>query len=391
MPWKETCPMDERMKFVATYLLHEWSMSALCREFGVSRKTGYKLVGRYLEAGVEGLIDRSRAPHHHPWAIAESVEQRILAARRTHPTWGARKLRAWLINRADDFRWPAASTMNERLKRHGLTVGRRRSRRGPLYTQPFVLCDGPNRVWSADLKGWFCTGDGVRCDPLTISDNYSRYLLRCQAVRPADHVTIYPIFEAAFRECGLPEAIRTDNGAPFATTTVGGLSLLSIWWLRLGIRPERIAPGEPAQNGRHERMHRTLKADSASPPEATGRKQQVAFDRFRQEYNQQRPHEALNFQTPAQHYQPSPRPYPLRLPQIEYPDDMELRSVKSQGDLSWRNRHVYLSETLAGELVGLRQVSDRLWDVYFGPIRLAQLDAETRRLVHLPRKPKGTE
>jgi putative transposase len=270
-----------------------------------------------------------------------------------------------------------------------LTVPRRRCRKTQAYEQPFVGCDYPNAVWSGDFKGWFLTGDGVRCDPLTISDNYSRMLLRCQAVTPTNHRAIQPVFEAAFREYGLPVAIRTDNGPPFATTTVGALSKLSIWWLKLGIIPERIEPGKPQQNGRHERMHRTLKDETASPPKRTWRTQQKALDHFREEYNHERPHESLDQQTPAEFYVSSPRPYPLIVPEMTYPDDMKVRIVKSQGDISWRSRHIYLSTTLARETVGLRQASDRIWDIYFGPIKLAQLDTHDLRLIHFPRNPKG--
>jgi transposase InsO family protein len=367
------------------YLTHEWSLAALCREFGVSRKTGYKWISRYVEGGPSGLTDRSRRPHHCPQAVPEAIEWLIVQSRIDHPTWGPRKLLAWLERTKPDHSWPVASTIGQIIKRHGLSVPRRRCRISPPYTQPFVSCDGPNRVWSADFKGWFRTGDGVRCDPLTISDNHSRYLLRCQAVAPSAHETVKPIFEAAFREYGLPEAIRTDNGPPFATTTVGGLSRLSIWWLKLGIRPERIEPGQPQQNGRHERMHRTLKRETASPPEPTWQRQQQVFDAFRDEYNHDRPHEALNNATPAQRYEPSSRPYPLIEPPISYPDHMIRRIVKSQGDISWHNHHIYLSETLAGELVGLRQTDDDRWDIYFGPVRLAILDSTERRLIHLPR------
>ncbi len=388
MPWKETCPMDERIRFVVCYLEHEWPMSALCREFGISRKTGYKMIQRYIEGGFEGLRDFSRAPHHHPSAVSESVEQTVLAARHQHPTWGPKKLRAWLGRRDVSVKWPAASTIGQILSRHGLTVARRRSRRTRVYQEPFVGCDYPNAVWSADFKGWFLTGNGSRCDPLTFTDNYSRYLLRCQAVRPTSHEAVKPVFEAAFREYGLPVAIRTDNGPPFATGTVGGLSRLSVWWLKLGIIPERIEPGKPAQNGRHERMHRTLKRETATPPKPTWRAQQMAFNRFCKEYNQDRPHEAIDQRTPADLYAPSPRPYPLILPAMTYPDDMIIRSVKSQGDISWKGRHVYLSDTLATEIVGLRQLNDRIWDIYFGPVRLAQLDSFKKRLIHLPRKRK---
>lgn len=388
MPWKETCPMKERVKFIGMHSLEEWTMAELCRHFDISRKTGYKTLKRFDQDGLSGLLDRSRAPHDHPNAVSELVEQAVIAARHAHPRWGPKKLKAWLRRREPGVSWPAVSTFGEILSRHGLTVPRRRRRKTPAYEQPFVGCDFPNAVWSGDLKGWFLTGDGVRCDPLTISDNYSRMLLRCQAVTPTNHEAIQPLFEAAFREYGLPIAIRTDNGSPFATTTVGALSKLSIWWLRLGIIPERIEPGKPQQNGRHERMHRTLKDETASPPKRTWRTQQKALDHFREEYNHERPHESLDQQTPAEFYRPSPRPYPLIVPEMTYPDDMTVRIVKSQGDISWKSRHVYLSVTLAGEPVGLRQVSDRLWDIYFGPVKLAQLDTHDQRLIHLPRNPK---
>ena len=388
MPWKETCTMKERVEFIGMHSEEEWTMAELCRHFDISRKTGYKTVRRFGRDGLSGLEDRSRAPHHHPNAVSELVEQAVIAARHAHPRWGPKKLKAWLCRREPGVSWPAVSTFGEILSRHGLTVPRRRSRKTQAYEQPFVGCDYPNAVWSGDLKGWFLTGDGVRCDPLTISDNYSRMLLRCQAVTPTNHEAIQPVFEAAFREYGLPMAIRTDNGPPFATTTVGALSKLSIWWLKLGVIPERIEPGKPQQNGRHERMHRTLKDETASPPKRTWRTQQKALDHFREEYNHERPHESLDQQTPAEFYVPSPRPYPLIVPEMTYPDDMTVRIVKSQGDISWKSRHVYLSVTLAREPVGLRQVSDRLWDIYFGPVKLAQLDTHDQRLIHLPRNPK---
>ena len=390
MPWKETCPIDERMKFMGLYLQHEWSMAALCREFGISRKTGYKLVRRCIEQGPAGLEDQSRAPHHHPNAVSAAIERAIVSARREHPTWGPKKLRAWLQRHRPGTVWPVASTMGQILSRHGLTVPRRRSRKVVVYSEPFVGCDYANAVWSADLKGWFVTGDGRRCDPLTITDNYSRFLLRCQAVSPTDHDAIQPVFEAAFREYGLPVAIRTDNGPPFATTTVGGLSRLSIWWLKLGIMPERIEPGKPEQNGRHERMHRTLKRETATPPQRTWRAQQRAFDRFRTEYNQDRPHQAIGQQPPASLYSPSPQPYPLMLPEMTYPEEYLVRRVYDKGSIVWKSRHIYLSETLGREIVGLGQVSDRIWDIYFGPIKLAQLDTQEYRLIHLPRKRKKT-
>lgn len=389
MPWKETCIMEERIKFIAMYLTGEWTLAALCWHYGVTRKTGYKWLARYFEYGPKGLDDRSRAPHHHPQAITAMVEARVLEARHHHPHWGPRKLRVWLDRQDDSINWPAVSTIGQILRRHGLTVPRRRSRKTPPYSQPFSTCEHANAVWSADMKGWFMTGDKRRCDPLTITDNYSRYLLRCQAVTPVTYGTIRPIFEAAFREYGLPEAIRTDNGAPFATTTVGGLSRLSIWWMKLGIQPERIAPGKPAQNGRHERMHRTLKRETATPPKPTWRLQQKAFDIFRDEYNRERPHEGIGLQTPDKLYVASTRPFPLVVSEMTYPDDMTLRRVKAQGDISWKGRHVYLSETLAGEVIGLRQLDEQLWDIFFANLLLARLDSKSRCLVHLPRNKKS--
>jgi transposase InsO family protein len=380
--------MEERMKFIVYYLEHEWPMASLCREFGISRKTGYKWVARYLEHREPGLADRSRAPHHHPHAVSASVQQAVMAARLAHPTWGPKKLRVLLQRQDDSVRWPAASTIGQILSRHGLVSPRRRRRTIQRYDSPLCHCQGANDVWSADYKGWFRTGDGTRCDPLTISDNDSRYLLSCQVVATNSWTAVQPVFEAVFRRYGMPVMIRTDNGVPFATTTVGGLSRLSIWWLKLGILPERIEPGKPAQNGRHERMHRTLKQETASPPKASLRAQQQAFDRFRDEYNQQRPHEAIDQQTPASRYHPSDREYPNILPQIIYPDDMLVRKVHSQGDLRWKSHQIYLSETLAGEWVGYRQVNDELWDIYFAHLRLAQLDTRSYRLKHLPQPPK---
>lgn len=388
MAWKETCPMKERIKFVLDYLENELSLAALCREYGISRKTGYKMIGRFIEGDFDGLKDRSRTPHHHPNAVSALVEVTVVTSRRRHPTWGPKKLRVLLERQDPSVVWPSPSTIGEILSRHGLTVPRRRSRKTVAYGEPFVGCNHPNAAWSADFKGWFTTGDGRRCDPLTISDNYSRYLLRCQSMPHTDHSAVQPVFEAVFREYGMPVAIRTDNGPPFATTTVGGLSKLSIWWLKLGIVPERIEPGKPAQNGRHERMHRTLKKETASPPKRTWRTQQKAFDRFRREYNDDRPHEGIDQQTPSSLYAPANREYPLIVPEITYDAGTVTRRVLSQGDISWKSHHVYLSETLAGELVGFKQITDRLWDIYFGHIKLAQLDTHERRLIHLPRKPR---
>jgi len=378
--------MDQRVEFIGMYRRGEYTISELCREFGISRTTGYKYLDRYREGGLEGLLDRSRAPHRHPNAVPEEIVETILAVRGSHRTWGARKLRAHLMDRHSGRRWPAASTIGEILKRHGLVVPRRRTRRTVPYSRPFLGYDSANDVWCADFKGWFKTGDGSRCDPFTLTDGYSRFILRCQAVIRPNYTYVKPLFDAAFREYGLPCAIRTDNGSPFATTTIGGLSRLSIEWIRLGIVPERIDPGKPAQNGRHERMHRTLKQETAKPPEDSLSAQQKAFDHFQRVFNFVRPHEALDMMTPADLYSPSERQMPLRLPEIEYPDWYILRKVHSQGDIRWKNRQIYLSETLAGETVGLEQVSDRIWNIYFATLKLATLDALTYKVERIKTK-----
>lgn len=385
MPWRASGPMEERIKFVLMYQEEGWSMTDLCEMFGVSRKTGYKWLGRYAVGGINGLGDRSRAPHTHPKAVSAEVEARLLELKAARSKRGPKKLWEMFRQHYPHLPCPARSTMAAILKRHGLVRPRRRCRKTPPYAQPFAGLVCPNAVWSADIKGWFLTGDGQRCDPLTITDNYSRFLIRCQAVQPVTFETVQPVFLGAFREYGLPDAIRTDNGPPFASTTVGGLSRLSVWWIRLGIMPERIPPGQPQQNGRHERMHRTLGEEAISPPQSTVRRQQGAFNDFTYEFNYERPHEALDQRVPASVYVSSPRPYPLRLPEMNYPEDMDIRRVKSQGDISWKGYHVYLTATLAGELVGLRQITEELWDIFFGPIRLAQLDTKNKRLIHLTR------
>ncbi len=381
MPWKETYVMDEKLQFISYYLQDEYSVSALCRKFGISRKTGYKYIHRYKELGLDGLKEQSKAPYHHPNAVPEKDIEIIISLRSKHPYWGPKKLRAWLLHNTPRFHSPSASTIGEILNRHGMTVPRRRSRKSPPYSQPFLGCNSSNDTWCADFKGWFKTGDQKRCNPLTITDAYSRYLFRCHHVAQPDFIHVKPIFKAAFMEYGLPLAIRTDNGSPFATTTVAGLSRLSIWWIKLGIIAERIEPGKPSQNGRHERMHKTLKAETAKPPKSSLRTQQKAFDSFRDEYNNQRPHEALKQNTPASVYQYSHRPYPLRLPEIEYPKEYQLRKVLHQGDIKWKSKHLYLSETVAGETIGLKQIDDRYYHIYFSDIPLARLDSFTFKII----------
>ncbi len=309
----------------------------------------------------------------------EELAELIVAFRRRHSRWGPKKLRALLDAKYPQMKWPACSTIGEILRRAGLTVRRRLRRRTPPYTQPFSSCDGPNAVWCADFKGWFRTADGVRCDPLTISDAHSRYLLRVQGMRETRGGPVRSLFEATFREHGFPWAIRTDNGSPFASHGIGGLSRLSVWWLKLGIVPERIEPGHPEQNGRHERMHLTLKRATVCPPARDLRRQQVAFDRFRQEFNECRPHEALGQKCPASVYVPSAREYCEPGP-VEYPAGLEVRSVKSNGVFNWRGRVIFLGEALGRERVGLAEVMDGCWAVYFCRQPLGIVDERRRKV-----------
>ena len=386
MPWQVTDVLDQRRQFVKEWFGQECSRAELCRRYGISRKTGYELMDRFQQQGLLGLQDRSRAPRSNSRAVTQERQECIIAARLEHPTWGARKLYAWLKQQCLDINWPCPSTIGDLLHREGLTVARRRCRRTPPYTQPFAGCEAPNAVWCADFKGWFRTGDGQPCYPFTLSDAYSRFLLRCQALPRADYTAVQPLFDAAFREFGLPVAIRTDNGPPFAARGLGALSRLSVWWVKLGILPERIAPGHPEQNGRHERMHGTLKRDAATPPRATRRAQQHGFDRFRHVYNCERPHEALDQHTPASCYQPSTRRYPCGRPGVTYPDDAELRRVRHNGEIRWRCQLLYVSELLAGELVGLQPIDDRYWRLSFGPLELAVVDNHCHRLI-VPKSP----
>jgi transposase InsO family protein len=379
--------MDEKLRFVFAYERKEWSMSQLCREFGISRETGYVWLRRYRLMGAGGLLELARAPLRHPNQTAAVVEEAVLGLREAHMSWGPRKLKRVLERDQPDRVWPASSTMGAMVKRAGLVAARRKRRRTEPYTEPLGHAVESNRVWCADFKGWFRCGDGTRIDPLTISDAYSRYLLRCQAVEKTDTGRVRAIFEAAFREYGLPEAIRTDNGAPFASLALGGLSRLAVWWIRLGITPERIAAGHPEQNGRHERMHRTLKQDLHLAQDR--RAQQRELDRFRREYNQVRPHEALGMQTPESVYAPSPRVYPEQAPEIEYPETMLVRTVKRHGHFRWKMHDVFLSDVLWGERVGLLPVDDGCYRIYFADLPLAHFDARAGKAYRLSRDRKN--
>jgi putative transposase len=382
MPWKEIVVLDERMKFVLACRQSPGdSMAVLCRRFGISRPTGYKWLERYQRLGPSGLCDASRAAHTHPNQVDVELSQQIVSMRLAHPTWGPRKLRAILEREQPGESWPAASTIGGILKRQGLSQPRRLRGCEAAAAHPLGPCLACNRVWCADFKGWFRTGDGRRCDPLTIMDGYSRYLLRCQAVAKMDYSSTRGLFESTFRRYGLPESIRTDNGEPFAGNGLLRLSRLNVWWVRLGISPQRIEPGKPQQNGSHERMHGTLKRETASPPAPSLAAQARRFDAFEKEYNHQRPHEALAMATPASVYQPSRRAYPERLAELEYPADYQLRNVAEDGQIRWKVAKVFLSKSLSGQTVGLQPLDDRFWRVKFGLLELGVLDQKSGRIL----------
>jgi putative transposase len=373
MPWRQTSPMDQKMQFIADYLRQTLSIIELCELYGVSRKTGYKWIERYLKHGPLGLEERSRQPHASPHQTPRHVVEAFIELRRHHPAWGAKKLLAILQKRHPSWPLPARSTVCDILRRNGLVPKTRHRRHIGHPGKPTSQILAPNDVWSADFKGHFKTGDGLYCYPLTVADGYSRLLLGCQALSSTRVQEAKPVFTRLFKEFGLPKRIRTDNGVPFATTTLARLSQLSAWWVRLGILPEFIEPGKPQQNGRHERMHRTLKAETTRPPAATRRAQQHKFDRFRQEFNCERPHEALDMQTPASRYEVSPREMPTKLPPLEYPDRFEVRYVSANGGLRWHHQWVNVSHVCVGAYVGLEEIDDGIWNVYFGPLKLGRL------------------
>ena len=372
--------MDQRVAFIADWLSEEWKLSELAERYGISRKTAYKWIGRYEEDPEHGLAERSRAPKQHGRAMADNVRDAVLAMRRAHPRWGPKKLRAKLVERNSGPAWPSASTIGDLLRREGLSApGRRRRTIVPL-TQPLVAAQDANDVWTADFKGWFRTADGTRCDPLTIVDAYSRFVLCCRIVPPTEP-GVRPWFERTFREYGLPRAMRTDNGPPFATTAAAHLSPLAIWWLKLGIHLDRIYRGHPEQNGRHERFHLTLQEETTTPPAATPSHQQRRFDRMRCEFNTERPHEALRQRPPARLYVASPRPYPARLEEPSYDATHQVRRVRHNGVIKWQGELVFVSTALRGEPIGLAETEHGDWIVRFMHVELGRLARQTHRLI----------
>lgn len=376
MPWQEVKPMDQKLLFIADHLRKTANFSDLCQDYGISRKTGYKWIARYQQLGLEGLKDQSRCPKQHPLCTPFAVRKSIIELRKGHrDPPGPKKIRV-LLEQNGSSHIPSNTTIYNILRKEGLIHPQRRRKRTPVGRQPFAAVHHPNDVWSADFKGQFKTKDGSWCYPLTVMDHQSRYLLACQNLAGTRLIPTKDEFESLFREYGLPWRIRTDNGVPFASNSPGGLSQLSKWWIRLGIYPERIEPGKPQQNGRHERMHRTLKCSVVVPPAATLQLQQLEFNAFCREYNHERPHEGIGQRTPASIYQPSSRSMPDKLVELEYPRHYQINLVHQNGIIYHRGLRVYVAGLLKGENVGVEEVSTDVWDVYFGPLRLGSFDMQ---------------
>lgn len=384
MPWSNVTPMSQRLEFVQLVHRGRHRMVEACCMFGISEKTGYKWLARFAAGGVAALADRSHAPRCPAHQLAPMVIAELVALRTRHPTWGPRKLRQRLVTLQPTVAWPAPSTIGALLTRHGLVLPRRRRARTRILslTPPLTPAAAPNDVWTADFKGEFLLrGAHHACYPLTIGDLHSRMLLECRGLAGTAQGPTQDAFRRTFKRYGLPGVLRTDNGVPFANAQVlGGLSTLAIWWIHLGIRPERIAPGQPQQNAVHERMHKTLKAEATQPPEPTLDAQQHRFDRFRWEYNQERPHAALGGATPASQYTVSARAYPTRLPGFEYPAALAVRRVRTAGSIKWLGRSLFLSSTLAGEDVSMEERTMDQWTIKLGPLVLGVFDPISFRL-----------
>jgi len=381
MPWKIMSAMDQKIRFIADWQSKSFSLTDLSQKYGISRPTVYKLIERYEQCGIEGLKEQSRAPKTCPHRTQDKVISLVIQEKLKNRKRGPRKIRAQLKRQHPDLELPAVSTISYWLKKEGLVEKRKKRLRVPPYTQPFCECEAPNDVWSIDYKGQFYMKNGLVCYPLTISDNLSRFLLGCKALKGPRYVPTRRYLESVFREYGLPDAIRTDNGTPFAGKSIGGLSRLSIWFIQLGIVPERIEKGCPEQNGRHERMHRTLKSDALDPIARNLKEQQKAFDIFRHDFNHNRPHESLNDQTPNEFYVRSNRPYVEQPYMPEYGYDYTVRNVRHGGEIKFKNRMFFVTELLAKQPVGLKEIADGIWQLQYSFYVLGSLDLRKNKII----------
>lgn len=382
MPWKVSTHVEGRKTLAVRYLRGEGTMRALCQEYGISRKTGHKWLNRFARHGEEGLANRSRRPKTVPHQTSDAVSAAVLAKKRQYPKWGPKKLRRLLCTEGMPA-VPSESTIGRLLQRYGLVQRKRRRHQRERHPQPLTTPLYPNHVWTVDFKGWFRTRDGKRCEPLTISDAYSRYVLACTGLPSIATPQVRAVFEKVFRRYGQPLIIRSDNGAPFASRAVSGLSSLSVWWLQLGIEPERIAPGHPEQNGVHERMHKTLKVELLDTVGENGRDQQRRFERWRRIYNTIRPHEAIGMHCPAAFYAPSPRRYRTGLTPYVYPAGYKIRRLKRNGEMRWHGRKVYVSETLGKQQVGLKPVTPTAYELYFRTKKLGMITTDYAKVLPL--------
>ena len=381
MPWKENDIVKLRKQFINEYLGKNYSsFSDLCFCYGISRPTGYKWRDRFMKGGTDNLIDKSRAPLNINNKTPDDICQLIIEKKLSHAYWGPKKVLDNLRKHDPSLALPADSTAGEILKRAGLVKKRRKRWSVPANEQAFSETQKNNQVWGVDYKGQFKLGNKKMCYPLTITDNHSRYLLRCQALQSTCHDDAKKWIEQTFREHGLPDAIRSDNGTPFASIAAGGISRLSMWWIQLGIRPERIRPGHPQQNGRHERMHKTLKAETTKPAAYNEASQQKYFDDFLHEFNHERSHEALDRKCPDEVYQPSTRSYPEMIPPIFYDDGLQIRTVKRGGEIKWRNKHIYISQVLSHEQISLEEIDNDVWEVRYGFYKLGIIRGKELKL-----------
>jgi len=381
MPWMETDPMTQRMEFVMRVRSGYYTMADACRRSGVSRKTGYKIWERWLAEGVDGLRDRSRRPHTSPTRTPELVEGLVVDLREKHMDWGPKKLAKVMSNRFPDLELPAQSTIAAILKRRGLIEERGCRRKHTHPGRPYIEATEPNHLWTTDFKGQFKTGNGLYCYPLTVADQVSRYLFACKGLLSICGISVQASFEKLFRDNGLPDGILSDNGPPFASRAIHGLSALNVWWMQLGIRHFRIEPGKPQQNGRHERMHRTLKAKTTRPPAYDLSRQQILFDEFRNEFNEIRPHEALDQETPASAWAPSKREMPDKIPPPEYPGHFIRRPVCSAGTFRFKGKRVFVTQALEHQPIGLEETDDGIWSIYFYDNLLGRFDERDWKVV----------